>query len=66
MFKNNNFTPEKAPPRKAVTVSILNLDAGARAREFGLDYKAAEMFFEGHSLKFDPNSGSWGRKNIFY
>lgn len=58
MFENK-FAPEPAPPRKAITVSILNLDAGERARQFGLDYSSAEMAFDNMALKFDHVSGVW-------
>lgn len=60
MFKNN-YNPPKAIPRKQVTVSILNLDAGERAREFGLDYEAAQMFLEGYTFKLNPETGLWSR-----
>lgn len=56
---SNSFAPEPSPARKAITVSILNLDAGERARQFGLDYSSAEINFEHFRLKFQPDSGSW-------
>lgn len=61
-FAKGNFRPTKALPRRTVTVSILNLDAAERARQFGLDYKHAEMVLGDYHFRFDPESGEWNCK----
>jgi hypothetical protein len=65
LFKNA-FAPKKAPPRKANTVSQLQMDAAERAREFALDYKTAHMALGAHHFRFDAVHGAWldGRLNI--
>ena len=56
----NPFAPKKAPPRKTITISPLQLDASERAKEFGLDYHNAYTRLEDHLfLIFDPKLGDW-------
>ena len=58
LFKNP-FSPKKAPPRKSVTISPLQMDASERAREFGLDYNDAHMLLGDRVYRFDPEIGEW-------
>ena len=58
LFKNP-FMPKKAPPRKATTISQLQMDAVERAREFALDYKTAHMMLGTQHFKFDTSNGEW-------
>lgn len=53
------FSPKKAPPRQATTISPLQMDASERSREFGLDYNHAHMLLGTQHFQFDPESGEW-------
>lgn len=53
------FSPKKAPPRKATTISPLQMDAAERSREFGLDYNHAHMLLNTQHFQFDPETGEW-------
>ena len=59
MFRIGKFSPKKASPRKAITNSPLQMDAAARAREFGLDFNNAHMELGDKTIRFDPNTGDW-------
>ena len=58
MFRSP-FSPKKAPPRKATTISPLQMDANQRAREFGLEYYNAYMRIANQLIEFDPETGEW-------
>ena len=58
LFKKT-FQPKKAPPRKTITISPLNLDATERAREFGLEFGSAQLKLGDQLIKFDLESGEW-------
>ncbi len=53
------FSPKKAPPRKATTISPLQMDAAERSREFGLDYNHAHMSLGSQHFKFDSETAEW-------
>lgn len=57
------FAPKKAPPRKATTISPLQMDAAERGREFLLDYTHAHMFLGNEHFSFDPETGDWYNDN---
>ncbi|XP_039249143.1 protein chibby homolog 1-like [Styela clava] len=58
LFGNKGFSPKKASPRKAASLSNLAaLDATQRAQEFGLDYGSASLKLNGTQLKFED--GTW-------
>lgn len=54
-----NWKPKKSAPRKATTISPLEMDAAERAREFGLDYSDAHMMLGNKELCFDSENGEW-------
>lgn len=58
LFKSK-FSPKKAPARKIITISPLQMDASERAREFGLDYNDAYMILGDQLIRFDPENGEW-------
>ena len=60
------FSPKKAPPRKATTISPLQMDAAERSREFGLDYNHAHMRLGDNHFQFDPDVGDWFDSKFFY
>ena len=56
----NPFQPKRAPPRKAVTLSSLQMDAAERAREFGADYHTAHLELDdNHKFYFKLEEASW-------
>ena len=56
----NPFQPKRAPPRKAVTLSLLQMDAAERAREFGLDYHIAHFELDDNlKFYFEPEGANW-------
>ncbi len=57
------FTPKKSDPRKSTTISLLNMDAAERAREFGLDYNNAHLSIGEKEFQFDPENGEWYEGN---
>ena len=59
LFRLGKFSPKKASPRKAITNSPLQMDAAARAREFGLDFNNAHMELGDKTIRFDPDTGDW-------
>lgn len=58
LFKKT-FQPKKAPVRKTITISPLNLDATERAREFGLEFGSAQLRLGDQVMKFDLDTGEW-------
>ncbi len=63
----NPFQPKRAPPRKAVRLSSLQMDAAERAREFGLDYHSAHFELEDNfKFYFKIEEAEWvnGRTNF--
>jgi hypothetical protein len=58
LFKSQ-FSPKRAPARKTITISPLQMDASERAREFGLDYSNAYMILGDQIITFDPETGEW-------
>ena len=58
LFRPKSFSPKKAPPRKASSLTNLaSLDIVQRAQEFGLDYESASMKLNGADFKFED--GLW-------
>ena len=60
------FSPKKAPPRKAATISPLQMDAAERSREFGLDYNHAHMRLGDFHFQFDLETGDWFDSKHFF
>ncbi|CAK8684929.1 protein chibby homolog 1-like [Clavelina lepadiformis] len=58
LFGQKSFSPKKATPRKASSLSNLaSLDISERAQEFGLDYGSASLKLNGAEFKFED--GAW-------
>lgn len=63
LFKKNTFTPKKAKPRRAQSLSNLaTLDANERAQELGLQYGSASLKLNGTQLKFEDGYWQSGKK----
>ncbi|CAF0954505.1 unnamed protein product [Brachionus calyciflorus] len=58
------FAPKKAPPRKATTISPLQMGAAERSREFLLDYTYAHTFLGNNYFTFDPETGDWYNESV--
>ena len=57
-FGSRSFSPKKAPPRKAASLSNLaSLDISQRTQEFGLDYGTASLKLNGTGFQFED--GAW-------
>ena len=65
LFKTK-FSPKKAPARRTITISPLQMDASERAREFGLDYNDAYMILGEQIIRFDPENGEWYYGKLFF
>ena len=48
----NAFNPKKGPPRKATSLSNLNLDETERQTEFGLEYSPVKLRLNPHEMIF--------------
>ena len=58
LFGSKSFSPKKASPRKAASLTNLaGLDVSQRAQEFGLDYGSASLKLNGADFKFED--GIW-------
>jgi len=58
LFGSKSFSPKKAAPRKAASLTNLaGLDVSQRAQEFGLEYGAASLKLNGADFKFED--GIW-------
>lgn len=53
----NKFTPKKTPPRRAQSLSNLNLDAEQSRSEFGVDYGGVKLNLGGQEVAFE--NGLW-------
>ena len=54
----NKFTPKKTPPRRAQSLSNLNLDADQSRHEFGVDgYSGVKLNLGGQEVAFE--NGMW-------
>ncbi|XP_059153214.1 protein chibby homolog 1-like [Physella acuta] len=53
----NKFSQKKTPPRRAQSLSNLQLDATESKAEFGLDYGAVKVSLGGHEVAFE--NGHW-------
>ena len=54
----NKFTPKKTPPRRAQSLSNLNLDADQSRQEFGVDgYSGVKLNLGGQEVAFE--NGMW-------
>lgn len=53
----NKFTPKKTPPRRAQSLSNLNLDAEQSRIEFGVDYSGVKLNLGGQEVAFE--NGLW-------
>lgn len=54
----NKFTPKKTPPRRAQSLSNLNLDADQSQAEFGVDgYSGVKLNLGGQEVAFE--NGMW-------
>lgn len=53
----NKFTPKKTPPRRAQSLSNLNLDAEQSRIEFGVDYNGVKLNLGGQEVAFE--NGLW-------
>ena len=56
----SKFSPKKGTPRKATSLSNLNLEEDSKAEEFALDYNGPiKMKLGNQEISFDKESGSW-------
>lgn len=53
----NKFTPKKTPPRRAQSLSNLDLDAEQMRAEFGVDYDGVKLNLGGQEVAFE--NGIW-------
>ena len=63
----NKFTPKKTPPRRAHSLSNLNLDADQSRAEFGVDgYDGVKLNLGGQEVAFENGMWVTGEKIVTF